>query len=98
MNRLEKIIEELEEAIVRTDNDIWVVEVNKPRIEFLKWLLEESNELPIYEFHTGKVTPTVWGMGDVSYDMSIQLSRFKAYSNPVVFVVGYPVRGEGDLS
>ena len=97
MNRLEKIIEELESEIERGqkwshgNGQTWVSQVNTPRIAFLKWLLEESDESIIYEFHTGDVKPSVWGMGDVTYSMDIQLNKLKAYSKPVVFVVKYPV-------
>lgn len=88
MNRIEKMLEDAKEQLEDAKGYSWEKRYEE-RVEFFKWLLEEVDELPPFELHQPRVTPTVWGMGDVSHHISIQLRKIKTPSSPVVLVFDY---------
>ncbi len=97
MNRIERIIEALQGKIAdyrekypeKSKNDRWVIPSVKKQIEFFTWLLEEANEPPLYELHDKQVKPIVWGMGDVSYHVDIQLNKMDTGASPKILVFDF---------
>lgn len=88
MNRIEKILEEVEKKLVDAKGYSWEKTYEK-QVDFFKWLLEETEDVPIYEVHEEHVSPTVWGMGDVSHHISIQLQKIKTPASPVILIFDY---------
>ncbi|GAI19668.1 unnamed protein product [marine sediment metagenome] len=97
MNRIERIIEEIQGKIdaykekypEEAKDDLWVIPRWEKQLEFYNWLLEDSDEVPVYELHDERVRPTVWGMGDVTFNISIQLNKMDARSSPKVLIFDY---------
>lgn len=97
MNRIERIIEEIQGKIddyrekypEEAKNDRWVIPRYEKQLEFYNWLLEDSDEPPIYELHDKQVSPSVWGMGDVSYHVNIQLSKMDTSASPKILIFDY---------
>lgn len=89
MNRIEKILEEVERKIAKYPDDVLWMDRYKKQGEFFKWLLEDSEEIPLYELHQPRVKPSVWGFGDVSYHIDIQLQKIKTPAMPVVLIFDY---------
>ncbi len=90
MNRIEKILGEVEKKRDEYPEDKHWVDTYEKQAEFFRWLLEEAEDVPTYEVHQPRVEPTVWGMGDVSYHIRIQLQKIKtSLDGPVVLIFDY---------
>jgi len=89
LNRLEKILEEKRKNLKDAEEYEFTRKVCEKQVKFFEWLLEEADSAPVHEVHDCRISPTVWGMGDVSYHISIQLHKIKMPSMPIALVFDY---------
>ena len=83
MNKIEYLLSELEKKLEEAvefhkdkvnDAERWVIDPLRKKIAFFDWLLsEDDNEEFHCEYHATKVEPTVWGDGDTSFNVKIQV-------------------------
>ena len=111
MNKIEHLLSELqrklEEAVEfhkdkMNDAEQWVMEPLRKKIAFFKWLLIENEEEFHCEYHITRIDPTVWGDGDTSFSVRIQVEGksdfrdndpgFERHDTATVLVFKYPER------
>lgn len=89
MNRVEIMLATAKSKLSQHP-DVWHwVETYEKQVKFLEWLLEETDYMCHWEIHQPRVSPQVWGMGDVTHSISIQLKKIKTPASPVVLVFDY---------
>ena len=96
MNRVEAILDELKRQQQKYPDDNFWVKSHEEKIAFLEWLLEDGGVLPHYEIHERQDSPTVWGMGDVTYHVNLQLNEKPTTYTQAILVFDYKRREESD--
>lgn len=89
MNRIEIMLEVAKNQLKQYPEDRGWVETYSGQVRFLEWLLEESDEMVPYEIHQKRVSRLVWGIGDISYHIELQLHNKPSVSEPVILVFNY---------
>ncbi len=88
-NARDKINDYREKYLEEAADDRWFTPRLEKQIKFYEWLLEDSDESPVYELHDESASPTVWGMGDVTFNISIQLQKMDGRSSPKILILDY---------
>ena len=97
MNKIEWIIKEIQGKIddyrekypEKSKDDKWVIPKWEKQLEFYKWILADSDAPPVWELHDRRPSPTVWGMGDVTYNLNLQLTKMDTSSSPKILIFDY---------
>lgn len=91
MNRVEIMLATAKSKLSQYPDDRFWAETYGKQVKFFEWLLEETDYMCHWEIHQPRVSPQVWGMGDVTHSVSIQLNKIKTPASPVVLVFDYNI-------